>query len=1337
MPCLNASDYLSNYNIEIIDNKLGLPSIEIRRIIQDRNGFMWFASTNGLFRYDGHEFKTYQTTKPYSKALLSNHILSITDDNTKLWVGTNNGLNYIDKQTQKLHKISSRALANTHINKIVSVDSLIYLATNKGFYKYDVGLDSVYKYSITRNNKQLSTYDVKDVYLDSKNRLWCAIKNMGLFRYDYNRNEFIPYIFSNQKDPAHVIYEDTNHNLWVGSWKSGLTLLTNVDSPSTVKFKTFRHDPKNQNTISSNTIFSITQDAQDGSLWIGHIDGLSILKPPFERGHFINCKYDGTGDNISSNDVSATYCDNNGIMWLGTMGGGVNKLNVKSTGLEYNPLEYISKKYNSRYVTATYLDPNNILWIGIKNQGLIFYDIEKNEYKHSWEIKALRGLPTETKITTILPVMNKQEVWLGLLGDGLIRIEIDSSGTPLKYRQLLAYQTNLINNDLIHSIYTDSQNRIWIGTGKGISVISEKGKLITANTLRGANGNSRIQSFSEDNNGNIWIGTLSNGVYKVRLNDAKLHIEQYSKEKKQIQSNNVLSIFVDNDNNIWAGTKNTGLNLFNPTANKFENVNNQYKIPFNDIFNIFQDNAQTLWMCSDNALINLIPSKNEANIYKASTGLWDNVFNVRCKVLDLGNDRYLLGGLKGYNILNPRSLKINDKISSLAITDIIIDGISIFEQDSDCRFNDFNLTLNHDQNNFAIGFVALNYINPSPNSYAYRLIGYNDQWTYVTGDQRKMNFTNINKGNYTFQVMATNENGVWGEQSLDINITILPSPFQTWWAYLIYCILLSSGIITVYIIISNRIKLKQQINIAEAEKNNLEELHRAKLMFYTNISHELLTPLTIIECATEELKVHNEKNTKPINIISNNVNRLVRLITQMLEFRKAENYKLKLHVKRGNLHEFIKEICDKNFRFLAEKKQIRLQINSTSEGIYGWFDSDKIDKIIYNLLSNATKYNYDNSFIDINISEAVENHIKVAIISVEDGGIGIKPQDIKHIYDRFYTGGTDKKGALSGNGIGLSLSKNLVEVHKGRISVESTIGKGTKFTLMIPLDKEAYDQDQILNGDIQDMEIEEAGFNTISKRENTILIVEDNVELRTIMSEYLMKIYTVHSAENGEEAINLLKEIRFDLIVSDIVMPIKNGFELCQFVKSNISYSHIPVILLTAKTTEINKDNSYNCGADAFITKPFRLNLLITRIDNLIKGRELLKENFEKSDNHFTLSSIAFTSLDEKLLQKAIDIVEDNIDNEDFKFDTFVSEMGISKSMLYRKIKSLTGMTTSDFIKDIRMKYACRLLKSKPISIAEVAYAVGFSQPKYFTVCFHKKYNMTPTQYMNQIKDQT
>lgn len=552
----------------------------------------------------------------------------------------------------------------------------------------------------------------------------------------------------------------------------------------------------------------------------------------------------------------------------------------------------------------------------------------------------------------------------------------------------------------------------------------------------------------------------------------------------------------------------------------------------------------------------------------------------------------------------------------------------------------------------------------------------------------------------------------------------------TWYAYVLYVLTGLGAVFIAWRTASNRIRLRNRLQIAEIERQKNDELAQSKLRFFTNISHEFLTPLTIIGCSAEALENGGDGSDNGLKVIKNNVVRLRNLIRQVLDFNKVETGKATLQVKDSDITEVVRNICANDFEMLARERDITLTCE-TPRTINGWYDPDKVDKIVTNLLSNAFKYNYDNSFVHVSVVEDYDETHRYAVISVKDGGVGIAPDKIGRIFENFYDNDF-REIRKEGTGIGLALTKSLVELHKGTISVESIPGEGTSFTVRIPVNEGSYTQEErkasipMLSGDMP--------LNTVEAGRR-ILIVEDNSELRLIMGQYLVKYYVVESAADGMEAVGKLKDSVFDIVITDLMMPRMDGEQLCRYIKTNIEYSHIPVIVLTAKTGTEDRIKLYDIGADAYITKPFQMPLLVSRISNLLRGREELMNNFAKSDDSVQLQSITYTSLDEKFIANAVRIVEENISNEDFSFDAFTGEMNVSKSTLYRKIKSLTGMTTTDFIKDIRLKNACRIMKEKTVSVAEVAYQVGFGQPKYFTYCFKKKYGILPTEYMAREKD--
>ena len=650
------------------------------------------------------------------------------------------------------------------------------------------------------------------------------------------------------------------------------------------------------------------------------------------------------------------------------------------------------------------------------------------------------------------------------------------------------------------------------------------------------------------------------------------------------------------------------------------------------------------------------------------------------------------------------------------------------------------IELPHKYNNFSIEFAALTYKNPELNRYAYRLQNFDRDWQYTDADRRFAYYNNLPSGTYTFQLKATNENGEWSGYVRELTVVVLPPFWATWWAYLLYVIIVSVIGVSIYRTAKNRILLRNALRLREIEKAKAEELNHAKLQFFTNITHELLTPLTIISATVDELKTQAPSHNDLYTVMNSNIQRLIRLLQQILEFRKAETGNLKLRVSPGDIAAFVKNAAE-SFQPLVKKRKIHFSFLCDPESMIGYFDMDKLDKILYNLLSNAAKYNKEDGFIQVSLSYD-ETDKDFVLLKIKDNGKGISKEKQKNLFKRFYEGDYRKFNTI-GTGIGLSLTKDLVELHEGTISVESEVDHGTEFMVRIPIERSYYDEEQIDDEAISLMQNpvnyedtqEDADVETqeVTIKANTILLVEDNGELLHLMTKLLSREYNVFTAQNGKEGIAVLEKEDVDLIVSDVMMPEMDGIEFCKYVKGHLEMSHIPMILLTAKNKEEDRAEAYEIGADAFISKPFNLTVLHARIRNLLKYKERMARDF-KNQIVFEVKDLNYTSLDEDFIQRAIHCVNNHLEDPNFDQAQFADEMRTSKSTLYKKLKSLAGLNTSSFIRNVRLKAACRIMEEKGtnVRVSELAYAVGFNDPKYFSSCFKKEFDMLPSEYIER-----
>lgn len=648
------------------------------------------------------------------------------------------------------------------------------------------------------------------------------------------------------------------------------------------------------------------------------------------------------------------------------------------------------------------------------------------------------------------------------------------------------------------------------------------------------------------------------------------------------------------------------------------------------------------------------------------------------------------------------------------------------------------IELPYKYNNFSIEFAALTYKNPELNRYAYRLVNFDRDWQYTDADRRFAYYNNLPAGTYTFQLKASNENGVWSGYIRELTVVVLPPFWATWWAYLLYIVLTLVVIYLFYRTAKNRMLLRSELRLREMEKEKAEELNHAKLQFFTNITHELLTPLTIISATMDELKMKAPVYIDLYTIMNSNMQRLIRLLQQILEFRKAETGNLRLRVSPGDIAAFVRRETE-SFQPLVKKRKIHFSVLCDPESIIGYFDTDKLDKILYNLLSNAAKYNEEGGYIQVTLSYTEDRDF--VVLRVKDNGKGISKEKQQTLFKRFYEGDYRKFNTI-GTGIGLSLTKDLVELHGGSITVESEENKGAEFIVKLPIDRSYFGEEQIDDETIMPMqsitdydeaESEREVEQSVEKKNHTLLLVEDNEELLQLMVKLLQREYNVFTAMNGKEAIVVLDNEDIDLIVSDVMMPEMDGIEFCRYVKGKLEISHIPVILLTAKTKEEDRAEAYEVGADAFISKPFNLSVLHARIRNLLKYKERMARDF-KNQLVFEAKELNYTSLDEDFMQRAIDCVNNHLEDYNFDQPQFAEDMKTSKSTLYKKLKSLTGLNTSAFIRNIRLKAACRIMEEKgnSVRVSELAYAVGFNDPKYFSSCFKKEFGMLPSEYMEQ-----
>lgn len=703
--------------------------------------------------------------------------------------------------------------------------------------------------------------------------------------------------------------------------------------------------------------------------------------------------------------------------------------------------------------------------------------------------------------------------------------------------------------------------------------------------------------------------------------------------------------------------------------------------------------------------------------------------------------KILYGGNKGISVFTPyEHLSDNPRRIRSMVADVKIDGVSSLLEKDNQRFNLRSQTISFDagDKNIEIDFSSLNYAFPDKIKYAYKMEGVDDDWVYVRGDRQFAFYNQLPKGKRTFYLKTTDTNGLWSNYIAEIQVSKEPAFYETWWAYMFYVVLVILSLYLFYRRMKRRLQLRHELRIAQIDREKSEELVQTKLRYFTNISHDLLTPLTIITCLIDDAEMTNGSRISQLSMIRSNVNKLRRLLQQILDFRKVESGNMKLSVSKSDIVSFIDDVCKVNFAPLIRKKSQTFIFSTEDKHLIAYFDRDKIDKIVSNLLSNACKYTSEGGEIKLimkSYQEAEHTHLRIQVV---DTGEGIAPGDLENIFKRFYT--AHKGDESESNGIGLSLTKDLVELHHGTIEVESELTKGSTFTIYFPIDKDSYQENELITGEtlvndkkaamiFEHEDLEKPGVvEDVQVNDNHLLLVEDNEELLYLMEKILSRQYHVLVAKNGLEALDIIKDNEIDIIISDVMMPEMDGLELCRNIKSNLETSHIPVILLTAKNTAEDRIECYNAGADGYISKPFELKILEARINNFIIYKKSKQEEF-RTNVEVDIDSLETSSIDKDFLDKVVSVIESNMVKGDFDVVQLADALAVSKSTLYRKMKIATGLSPIEFIRNIRLKYGSQLLKNKSMSIAEVAYECGFSNPKYFATCFKEDFGVTPKEY--------
>ncbi|CAL1517536.1 two-component regulator propeller domain-containing protein [Chitinophaga sp. MM2321] len=1335
------------YQFNRIDINQGLSNNQVNCIFKDNAGFMWIGTVSGLNRFDGYRFTVFQHDLRDSTSLSDNSINKIiAGPGEQLWIRTRSGINIYDPVSNTFNRHPEKILQQWGIPDSTVTDIVKdkagqywFLTPDAGMYLVKTTGKPVQLKHAPADTTSIATNNIAAMVPDRAGHYWLLHTNGILEKMDGTTHRIVyrnNTLLRPDNSAAYTLVSDNDGDLWMfsGNEDKGVFYF------DTHRYTFLHIDQTTPGLALNNNIVRGVVPDNSGLVWIGtDHGGINIIN---KKAHSVQYVENIAEDNrsLSQNSTTTLYKDNTGIIWIGTYKKGLNYYHehmVKFPLYQYQAYSRNSLPYNdvNRFVE----DAKGNIWIGTNGGGLIYFDRNRNtftQYRH----EANNPGSISGNVIVSLCIDHLQQLWVGTYFGGLDRFD----GNRFIHYKHDPKDSSSLRDNSIWEVLEDSRHQLWVGTLNGglhvMDPATQKFRHVNRNVT-----SQYVSALLEDKQGNIWVGT-SDGLDVYDPKTAKFtHYSNQPSIAGSLSHNNTVCLFQDSRNRIWVGTR-EGLDLFNPSDHTFRTFRKDDGLPDNSILNILEADDHSLWMSTPNGLSNLI-IKAGANAkgdtyqfrnYDESDGLQGKDFNENA-ALKTSRGELIFGGGNGFNLFFPTAITINSKAPPVVLTDLQIFNHSILPGE---KINGRvlltaaipqtrNIVLKHSENVFSLEFASLNYFHPEKNRYAYMLEGFNKEWLYTDAEQRKATFTNLDPGEYTFRVKASNNDGVWNEEGLTLKIRVLPPFWKTWPAFLLYALLILSALLLARRIILERERLKFRVAQQEQEAARMHELDTLKIRFFTNVSHEFRTPLSLIITPLE--KIVRQTTEGPLKgqleLMQRNARRLLNLVNQLLDFRKMEVQEIKLHTNEGDIIDFAKELTA-SFSDLSEKKHIRLTFNSNVQALRMLYDGDKIEKILFNLLSNAFKFTPEQG----NISVDVTYHAPAAQleIAVKDTGIGIPLEKHAYIFERFFQHEVPGSIVNQGSGIGLSITREFVKMHGGSISVDSAPEMGSCFTVLLPVKTNTAAVPGAIQETIRALsDAPVAPAPTIvqtNSKKPIVLLVEDNEDFRFYLKDNLAQYYQIMEAENGLAAWKILQHTLPQLIVSDISMPEMDGLELCRRIRGQQRTAHLPVILLTARAEEAQQLEALETGATDYITKPFNFEVLLSRVKNNISQQSSLRKTFQQKIDA-NPSEIAISSSDEQFIQQALQIVEKNIANPDFSVEELSRELFMSRVSVYKKILSLTGKSPIEFIRSIRLKRAAQLLEKSQLTVAEVAYEVGFNNPKYFTKYFKMAYNMLPSVY--------
>lgn len=1334
----------SNYKIRRISPDGGLSINGQRDVRQDKWGFIWVTTVNNLYRFDGYTFKPYtekiNKTIPFTSLTFerleidkegdlyvttSNGLLkynSLTDNfdrlqpgrcslikedmKGRLWISNPSSIGLFDRETFRFTAIKSETGDIPDISGICTQHNKIYIGTATG---------KIYLYDETGNRFQevlhIPEYNIADI-IQADSLLYALTESKGLVVISTNSYQPIKqydffYPAGDTRVSARALFIDKFNHIWI-TGQRGIYIL----NPETDEFTHYSYEKTDPYGLPSNSIWRIAEDTQ-GCLWFGtYSGGLCFINLDEQKSLK---SFNGRTDDLSYSVVSS-FAEDEKFLWIGTEGGGLNRYNKQTgsfTHFKYSPTENSLSYDNIQSLLYT----DNKLWIGMSRGGLDCLDTRNEHFTHY--------------------TLNNNM----LINDHVERIVAEAdSGLWIKY---------LMNRDFLTYLSIKDNMTEHIN--------------FLAPPIQ-SNGN--ISDIRRGNGDTLWIAS----AYQLLIMNVRTHHVQVADYRysdiKNPKGMNIQTIYVDNDkHSIWIGTHGNGLLIYDIPNRSLSLKADLSKYKVHSIYSINKDNEGNIWLGTDNGLFRMDIKTNRLQQFNKADGAQGQTYYPFSTFKSTNGELYF-GGNEGFSIISPSKISYNNYKPTVILSDFLLDNILVIPNTKNSPlkssiFQTKELVLDYNQNNFSFEFTSTNYLNPGKNRFRYRLEKYDDKWIETDASHRSVSYSKVPKGTYNFEIMTANNDGVWGELT-SLKIIIKPAPWLSNWAIVAYILLVLLILYALIRYYNYQRKLKMYYYLEEREREQKEEYHQAQLTFFTNVSHDFRTPLSLILAALEPIKAGNLAG-KYISILENNAKRLLALVNEVMDFRSLQNNKIKLNIQIGNWNQFVSDNCS-DFSESAEQKRIRYTVEQDpSIAANYYFDKKIMEKILLNLLNNAFKYTPEGGYIKVETLSDIRNftstHANKIIIQsgnetrnlfglvISDSGVGISEASIRHIFERYYRVSESSGTQHLGSGIGLALVKSLVELHKGYIAVYSERDLGSDIVIGFPDDASVYEANDFHNNNKADPHNPESKLDNNSKfmdheispitpplpdsKKKNILFAEDNNDLRELLSETLREYYNVEEVVNGREALELLANKNIDLVLTDIMMPGINGIELSKKIKENIDSSHIPVVILTAKTGDENQIEGLYSGADIYLKKPVNKQILLLSLSNLFKQQARIREYYAK--HYFAQTNNTDTSInkrDAKFMKQLTEVIEKNLSNADIDVLQIASTLAMSRRTLYSKVKALTGQSVVEFIRNYRLRKAAQILAEEDISISMVMDRVGIDNASYFSRIFKKEFGESPSEFV-------